>query len=98
MSEGRGTVTLAAIVALAAWAATSKPVSIPPESQRPKEGISHQTDAAKHRGGAQQPFPPPPPEVKADPKDKHSGNSKAEKENRGMDWPAWIEAIAAVIT
>jgi hypothetical protein len=44
MSEGRGTIMLAAIVALAAWAATSPPVTLPPKPQEQAVRI----EAQKH--------------------------------------------------
>src|SRR6266702_8295617 len=58
MSEGRGTVVLAAIVALAAWAATSKPVLRPIVGQRPQIGAQNQAQDSIQRDHAAKSMPP----------------------------------------
>jgi len=58
MSEGRGTVMLVGVVAVAAWAATSKPVVIPTDGQRLQIEAQYQAKDSVNRNQATEYLPP----------------------------------------
>jgi hypothetical protein len=85
---------LAGIVALAAWAATSKPVLIAAERQRPEQSIHHQAQASDSNAVPSLSAPPP-EQVKPKAQDGHAAEEKGEK---GEGWLAIVEAVGVLLT